>query len=255
MTRPQPAAILILLVLLTASLAPAITAQAPQRPLGCLFTEPQPHLLRLPPRDGAQTTPTELTVDLSADLPPVGNQGAQPSCVAWATAYYFKTYQEKRERGSLTPLSPAYAFNQIYIAYSGGVAAYVGDALDLLVNQGCAPWDQFPYQDNDYQTQPTYEQRRYALPYQSADYGAFFLSNLGDPRTPTLANNDLLPLKAQLAGGEPVVLVLPIYAEFDAPAGPHAIVDVPANTLTFRGGHAILLVGYDDAIGGFKFVN
>jgi len=210
-------------------------------------------------------------VDLSADLPPVGNQGAQASCVGWATAYYAKTYQEKRERGWTVQnpggqpvydhiLSPAYVFNQVYVEYPGGVGAYIGDALELLVSQGSDSWSQFPYTDGDYKSLPTYEQRRAALPYQALAYGPFFLHSLGDPRDPTLLNNDLQPFKNWLAGGSPVVLAIPVYAEFDAPAGSHAIVDVPADTFSYRGGHAILLAGYDDdiggtGVGGFKFVN
>ena len=40
-----------------------------------------------------------LAVDLSKDMPPVGNQGKQNSCVAWAVAYVLKSYQEKIEEG------------------------------------------------------------------------------------------------------------------------------------------------------------
>ncbi|MCB1167778.1 MAG: hypothetical protein KDK33_16595, partial [Leptospiraceae bacterium] len=35
------------------------------------------------------------STDLSPNMPPVGNQGQQASCVAWAVAYATKSYQEK----------------------------------------------------------------------------------------------------------------------------------------------------------------
>jgi len=34
-------------------------------------------------------------VDLSGDMPPVGNQGNQLSCTAWSVAYAVRTYIEK----------------------------------------------------------------------------------------------------------------------------------------------------------------
>ena len=34
-------------------------------------------------------------VDLSANMPPVGDQGTQGSCVAWAVGYALKSYQER----------------------------------------------------------------------------------------------------------------------------------------------------------------
>ena len=35
-----------------------------------------------------------LSFDLSDHLPAIGNQGAQGSCVGWATGYYLKSLQE-----------------------------------------------------------------------------------------------------------------------------------------------------------------
>lgn len=37
-------------------------------------------------------------VDLSGEVPPVGNQGGQGSCGAWATSYYHRSQLEYRER-------------------------------------------------------------------------------------------------------------------------------------------------------------
>ena len=36
----------------------------------------------------------ESSVDLSSEMPPVGDQGIQNSCVGWAAGYYDKTHAE-----------------------------------------------------------------------------------------------------------------------------------------------------------------
>lgn len=56
--------------------------------------------------------------DNSAGLPPVGDQGAQGSCVSWVTGYYIKSYQEAQEHGwalndSLHQFSPRFIYNQL----------------------------------------------------------------------------------------------------------------------------------------------
>lgn len=48
------------------------------------------------PQAGAELE-TRTSVDLTAQLPPVGDQGNESSCVAWATSYYYKSSVEKRE--------------------------------------------------------------------------------------------------------------------------------------------------------------
>ena len=75
--------------------------------------------------------------DMSDKMPPVGNQGIQNSCVAWAVAYALKSYQEKVELGQQYLFSPSYIYNQI----NNGINAptYVTDALNLLSDQGV--WD------------------------------------------------------------------------------------------------------------------
>ena len=48
------------------------------------------------------------SIDLSDKLPPIGNQGMQQSCVAWAVAYALKSYQEKVESGQQSKFSPSF---------------------------------------------------------------------------------------------------------------------------------------------------
>src|SRR5689334_11121609 len=62
------------------------------------------------PAGGNELPPS---VDLSASMPAVGNQGQQQSCVAWSVAYALKSYQEKVETGKQDLFSPSFIYNQI----------------------------------------------------------------------------------------------------------------------------------------------
>jgi hypothetical protein len=78
------------------------------------------------------------SADLSAQLPPVGDQGAQNSCAAWATGYYYKSWSEKQEHASWDlnnpwyQYSPSFMYNQINDGVDEGANFYdalSGDAL------------------------------------------------------------------------------------------------------------------------------
>ncbi len=204
----------------------------------------------------------------SAGLPPVGNQGETNTCTAWATSYYYKTYQEWFEhRWSLRNpgpdydhiFSPGFVYNQI----TGGSdeecedGAQIPAALNLIVNQGDLPWSGFPWDPvtPDCDLLPTPAQQSAATSYRGLSYGAFFITQ-GPPVGPQ-QNHNLLPLKQWLAGGDPFVLGFPVYSEFDDYACFQAV-PPPADPGTYRGLHAVAVVGYDDTwagVGAFKIVN
>src|ERR1043165_6584953 len=77
---------------------------------------------------GAGDLPTSQ--DLSADLPPVGNQGKQSSCVGWAAAYALKSFEEKVETKNTILFSPSFIYNQINNGQDGG-ARFI-DALNFF---------------------------------------------------------------------------------------------------------------------------
>jgi len=237
------------------------------------------HLVRMP---GGLASVAELpsSVDLAPSsllleaqpsyegIPPVGNQGQTQTCTGWATSYYYKTYQEWFERGwnlrNGGPeydhiFSPSFVYNQI----TGGSdeecddGAQIDDALNLIVNQGDLPWSGFPWNPvaPNCSVQPTAAQQSAALPYRGLGYGAFFLRQ-GPPVGPE-QNHYLLPLKQWLASGDPFVLGFPVYSEFDNYVCNQAV-PPPANPGTYRGLHAVAVVGYDDnwaGVGAFKIVN
>ena len=96
------------------------------RPLGGKVHDPSlghPELInpRLP--QGVLALPS--SVDLTADMPPVGSQVGN-SCTGWSVGYYFKTQQERVEHGwdQNDPghqFSPSFIYNQLNEGVDGGV--------------------------------------------------------------------------------------------------------------------------------------
>ncbi len=71
-------------------------------------------------------------------MPPVGDQGAIGSCVAWATVYYQYTYTMNKARGVPTTTantySPNFAYNLVNCSSDNGTWCY--SVYDLLKKQG-----------------------------------------------------------------------------------------------------------------------
>ena len=199
-------------------------------------------------------------------LPPVGHQQWTNTCTGWAASYYYKTYQEWLEHdwdlANGTPnydhiFSPNFVYNQITEGLDPNCddGAEIGDALELIVNEGDLPFSQFWWNPFNCSIQPTPAQKTAAQEYDGMNYGAFFIS-VGPPSGPQ-QDHSLTPLKQWLASNDPFILGFPIYAEFDE-IGCYETVMPPSNPGTFRGLHAVAVVGYDDnwgGVGAFKIVN
>lgn len=178
-------------------------------------------------------------MDLSENMPPIGSQGSQGSCVAWATAYAAKSYQEKKEHNwSYDPpflkgsgehvFSPAFIYNQINNGRDQG--SIIENAMDLMVNKGAAPWKYMPYDQKDYRKQPSPEAIKEAKKYKAKSY-----------RRVNFTNPD--GIKAEINAGNPVVIGMLVDDGFyKLKTG---IYD-KSNGATY-GGHAMTIVGYDDS--------
>jgi parallel beta-helix repeat protein len=200
------------------------------------------------------------SVDHSAFLPPVGNQGTENSSHAWALAYYYRTYQEGRARGwSLTDpnhqLSPGFLYNQVAPFNEGTSFA---ELLPLLANGGCATLADFPYDPKDFTTWPPYAAFHNGLRFRIEN--SFFL---GDGLTAGVIDT----IRVVLAQGELVVLQVPVFKPgintrglFERLSPTNSTYAMPADEDVYAGGYqALTVVGYDDTAfggnGGFKVVN
>jgi Papain family cysteine protease/Family of unknown function (DUF5719)/IPT/TIG domain/Divergent InlB B-repeat domain len=216
-------------------------------------------------RSGA---PLAASADLSSQLPPIGNQGSQGSCVAWATSYYYKTWVEKQEHTgwALTDtkheFSPSFMYNQINGGYDNGSS--FSDAFALLQNKGDVDIAEFPYSQSNWTNQPSsmqlQEAKQYRIP---SGWTSFFNRSTNGPFSPA---NDITNAKAWLASGQMLVFAIPVYNDFpNYGSNPKKTYYDYNGSSSMAGGHGVGICGYDDNInpggadadhkGGFKMVN
>ncbi|MBL6928382.1 MAG: C1 family peptidase [Rhodospirillales bacterium] len=184
-----------------------------------------------------------VKTDLSGYFPRVGSQGGQASCVAWAVAYAMKSYQEKAERDwkrntGRTVFSPAYVYNQIK-PEGCDEGSYISDALKLLKKQGVATWASFPYSDKACDRKPSANVRDAAKEFQIHDWGRVEFDDLND-------------IKGFLAAGYPITVGATIYKNFMR-WNSSAIYKAQEGRRV--GGHAMVIVGYDDERKALRLIN
>lgn len=187
-------------------------------------------------------------VDLSENFPPPGFQGAQNSCVGWTLAYALKSYHEHLEekqpfgdgQGKIYAervFSPAFIYNQVNGGRDGG--CLFQDALRVISEQGAATWADMPYDDKEFRRQPGDDVKTKARKYR---IDTWRLVNV----------KDVKELKAHLNAGYPVAFGAMVDESF-AKAGAGFVWNKREGKEL--GGHAMLLVGYDDDKGAFKVLN
>ncbi len=241
-------------------------ADAETHGLGLIPAPPAPYkTIEVPPVIAGSLS---ASVDLSSQIPPVGNQGRQGSCVAWATSYYYKSWWEKQEHTSWDLNDPKYQFSPsfVYNQINGGQdrGSTFPDAFNLLETKGDVDIQEMPYNQYDYTTQPTSAQLEAAKPYTIPnDWGAFWTRWTYGPYNPP---NNIDQVKAWLASGKLLVMGIPIYLDFPGYNGnPPSKYYVYNGYSSLAGGHGVCIVGYDDNVnpqgadadhrGGFKMVN
>lgn len=184
--------------------------------------------------------------DLSADLPPPGNQGSQGSCVAWAVGYAARTYYLKHDysadvNDATNIVSPAYIFNTLRTTRGDcSEGTSISDALKLLQSSGGVPLESLPYDPSQCFALPSPEVlARYSNRFRIRGYKRVDGQNEDD-------------VKGQLYSGNPVIIGINLSSKFDHYRS--GVIDSTEGQGP-NNGHALVIVGYDDAKQAYHFVN
>jgi C1A family cysteine protease len=210
-------------------------------------------------------SPTKVSLEQYA--PKRLSQGSQGSCTAWACTYAAMTINRARAL-QLDPnsiaFSPAFIYNQITKGNCTGT--HIGKTLDKLTEEGVLSLAEFPYDDSDCSRQPNRNQLQNAEQFRMKGYNRLTLKD-DDYRI------DLAAIKQNIAQGAPVVIGMavggtfyqistegvwrPTKKDFEAlKRGTDGHIVDDGEEAAF-GGHAMCVIGYDDAYegGAFQIMN
>lgn len=181
--------------------------------------------------------------DLSSWFPAAKYQGMQCSCVGWAVGYALKSYQEAVEIGQkptddTKTFSPSYIYNQIKMGDCTSGSS-IEQALNLLRYEGVAKLSDFPYSEYNCNEKPEENIKLKARQYSIADWRRVEITKR-------------IEVKSQIASNFPIVIGMYVDEGFEMLIG-DAIYSGPSGRE--RGGHAMVVVGYDDAKSAYKVFN
>jgi len=180
-------------------------------------------------------------VDLSPNLPPIGDQGRQNSCVAWSIGYALKAFEEKIETKQTILFSPSFIYNQLNNGQDGGIN--IIEALNLVSQTGAGLLEDMPYNDKDYTSKPSRTTTDNA-----AKYKIDFWRQVNVL--------DIKEVKAQVNAGFPVIIGTALDEGFINDGTIEKSTYIwKKQTGKFKGGHAMVVIGYNDSKNAFKVMN
>ncbi len=186
------------------------------------------------------------SVDLSTlpDMPPVYDQGQLGSCTANAIGAAVDFQNHRQDQKWLTPsrLWIYYQERVIEGTVSQDSGAQIRDGMKAVAKLGVCPETDWPYDIATFADKPPRKDYKDALKDRVVTYES--------------APQELFGLKSVLASGLPVVFGFTVYESFEGEqVAKTGIMPMPSPSEAVVGGHAVLMVGYDDAHDRFKVRN
>lgn len=209
-------------------------------------------LARQSPEDGSKAE-LPATVDLTPYCPEIRHQGYIFSCVGWATGYGALSIQRAilnqctdKQVITRNAHSALFLYNQIKAA-DCDKGSRITDALQFLATNGDCLARQFDFDVNDCASRPDSLVRRAAKRFAIQDYLTLFHAN-------ERPEEKVLRVKKALAKNKPVVMGMVVLLNFYELKNAQYWHPSIGNTAP-AGGHALVVVGYDDQKSAFRLMN
>lgn len=197
-----------------------------------------PRFLRASP-----ALPPKIDLSTSPHMPPIADQGELGSCTSFATCAAYDFLAAANGRPFLAPSHLFQYYNARLIEHttSEDAGASIRDAIKVTGKYGMCPETLWPYAIGKFATKPPQSCYAKARGYEVVQYLSVDNRVIGE-------------LQQCLADGHPIVFGATLYESFEH-LKHGAIVPMPRLTEQVLGGHAQLIVGYDNANKLFKVRN
>jgi C1A family cysteine protease len=186
--------------------------------------------------------PLPKAFDYTEHMSPVRDQADEGTCVAFASVVGMKEYQDGKEFKKLIELSPRFVYSQCKkldgAPYEEGT--YPRVAMKVLLNQGACYESDWPYAPHQ-KDLPKKNAETNAKKYRIKAYARLY---------------SLLEMKRNLLINGPFLAGVSVFKSwFDKKVQKTGLVPMPKRNEELMGGHAVCVVGFNDAGKLFKFKN
>lgn len=188
--------------------------------------------------------PSSVDLSSAANMPPIYDQGQLGSCTANAIGAAVDFENHRQDGSFLTP-------SRLWIYYQERVientvnqdsGAQIRDGMKAVAQLGVCPETDWPYDITTFTDDPPRQ-----------DYTDALKDRILTYQSPP---QQLFALKSVLAAGSPVVFGFTVYESFESQqVASDGIVPMPDPEEKVVGGHAVVLVGYNDAVDRFRVRN
>ena len=184
-------------------------------------------------------------VNLNGECPDVFDQGALGSCTANAIGSAHQFEQMKQDHNKdFVPSRLFIYFNEREMegSINSVSGAQIRNGIKSVVSQGACPEIIWPYNINKFRTKPSESCYQEAMLHQVVQY--------------MRVDQTLNEMKGCLASGYPFVFGFTVYEKFESKeVASTGIVNMPTQSESSMGGHAVMAIGYDDATQRFLVRN